>query len=308
MPIRVQQMLRRIAVGAILSWLTLAVVACAGLTSTPAPAPTPASIPSSTPTQARLSAPGGFEVAQLGIDPAEVNPGQEIRITAQVTNTGDEEESYTAELSINNIAEAVREEVLPAGGTQTLSFLVSKDIPGTYEVALGGLAGQFVVVKPAELTPTSNGKAVSPELTVAPDFTGIDVVTNETVSLGQFRGSVVLINFVNYGCSRSLSQIVSAQLLVIRDVAKERDDFVPLSIFCGCCPRDVLRDFTEQNGLTWPWIRGTANSTVPQYVGYLIEYGYPTLVFIDKHQYVREVTGYCDFFTLSAKIDETSQY
>lgn len=301
-------MLRRAAMGAILSWVTLAVVACAALSSTPAAAPTPMPTPASTPTQARPSASGGLEVAELTIEPAEVDPGQELRITARVTNAGDTEDIYTAELCINNVTEAVREEILPPGGTETLSFRLSKNIPGAYEVTLGGLTGEFVVVRPAELTPAGNHTVSTPELTVAPDFAGIDVVTNETVSLSQFEGSVVLLNFVNYGCSSSVNQIVSAQLLVIRDVARDRGDFVPLSIFCGCYPADSLRDFAVQNGLTWPWIRGTANSIAPQYVDYLVEYGYPTLVFIDRHQHITEVTGYCDFFTLGTKIDETSRY
>ena len=140
---------------------------------------------------------------------------------------------------------------------------------------------------------------------IAPGFTGIDVVTNEMISLDQFKGSTILLNFVNYGCSTSLNQIVSAQLMVIRDLRKQRDDFIPISIFCGCCPPDVLRQFATQNGLTWPWILDTDYSIVQNYYPYLRENGYPTLIFIDKNQNISEVTGYCDFFTLTTKIDET---
>jgi len=155
-----------------------------------------------------------------------------------------------------------------------------------------------VVVEPDE--------TITPFPTTAPDFIGVDVVTNKTISLSQFSGSIVLLNFVNYGCSSSLNQIVSAQLLAIKDLREQRDDFIPLSIFCGCCPPDVLREFAQQNDLTWPWILDTDNSIVTQYTSYLREYGYPTLIFIDGEQQIREVTGYCDISTLNVKIDEIS--
>jgi len=82
---------------------------------------------------------------------------------------------------------------------------------------------------------------------------------------------------------------------------------MPLSVFCGCCPPNVLRDFAEQNELTWPWILDTDNSIVRKYAPHLREYGYPTLIFIDKEQTIREVTGYIDVSTLTMKIDEVSQ-
>jgi len=141
----------------------------------------------------------------------------------------------------------------------------------------------------------------------APDFTAVDVVTGETISLGQFNGSTILLNFVNYGCNPSTNKIVGAQLLAIRELREQRDDFVPISVFCGCCPIDVLRDFAKQNELTWPWILDTDYSIVREYTRHLRKYGYPTLIFIDKEQQIREVSGYCDVSTLAVKIDQTSQ-
>ena len=299
-------MLRKIAIGALLASLMLISVACSSPTSTLAPPlpPTPAPAP----TQAPPATPTDFQFAELEIDPAEANPGEKIIVTAKITNPRATEDSYTARLIINDTTEAMIKVDLPAGETQTLSFSVSRDIPGPYQVTIGELTGQFVVVKPIELTSTSNTETTTPELIKAPDFTCTDVVTNETISLAQFEGSVILLNFVNYGCSSRLNQIVSAQLLVIRDLAKCRDDFVPVSIFCGCCPADGLRNFAKQNELTWPWVLDTADSIVPQYADYLIECGYPTLIFIDKEQTIRGATSYCDFFTLDEKIDEILEY
>lgn len=283
--------------------LTLSLVACAGPTSAPASTPTPE--PNPTPSRT----PAVFQVTQLTVNPPEVNPGVDVIITAKVTNTGQTDGDYTAELRIESVNTAslpaffYSEKVtIAAGASQLVSVLACRSKPGIYKVIWGELTGEFTVVRPTE---PSSPKITAPNPSTAPDFTGVDVVTNATISLSQFKGSTVLLNFVNYGCDPSVNQIVGAQLLAIRELMEQRDDFTPLSIFCGCCPPDTLRSFAKENGLTWPWILDTDNSIVRQYVSYLREYGYPTLIFIDKGQYIREVSGYCDVPTLSVKIDET---
>ena len=139
--------------------------------------------------------------------------------------------------------------------------------------------------------------------TKAPDFTGVDVMTGQTVTLSQFRGKPVLLNFVNYGCSTSLNNLVSAQLLAIRQVYPQRSDFVPVSIFCGCCPAAALRQFATNNNLNWPWVLDSANSIIPAYSEYLWQFGYPTLVFVDNEGTVREVTGAVSQIDLGSKLD-----
>jgi len=273
---------------------TSSFVACSGLTSTSTLTP---------------PAPSAFLTAELAINPAEVNPGVEVIITAQVTNIDDTEGTYTAGLIINDVTVETMEVTMAAGESRPLSFVGPMASPGTYKVTWAELVGEFLaprltgefVVLEDELAELSDSR------TTATDFTAVDVVTGETISLGQFSGSTVLLNFVNYGCSSSLNQVVSAQLLAIKELREQRHDFMPVSVFCGCCPPDVLREFAEQNDLTWPWILDTDNSIVRQYARYLRKYGYPTLIFIDKEQNIREVTGYIDISTLSVKIDQTSQ-
>jgi len=55
--------------------------------------------------------------------------------------------------------------------------------------------------------------------------------------------------------------------------------------------------------LTWSWILDTDYSIVRDYVSYLSKYGYPTLIFIDQEQYVREIAGYSDLSVLSNELD-----
>ena len=117
-----------------------------------------------TPSLTQPPAPAAFQTAALAINPAELNPGQELSITAMVTNTGDIKGSYMAELKINDTTEQAMELTVVAGETQALSFLVSKDTPGIYEVTLGGLTGQFEVVEPVTL-PQSRSPTIADSTT-----------------------------------------------------------------------------------------------------------------------------------------------
>jgi uncharacterized C2H2 Zn-finger protein len=139
----------------------------------------------------------------------------------------------------------------------------------------------------------------------APEFSGTDVLTGRSVSLISFRGSLVLLNFVNYGCDPQLNQIVSAQLLAVKELWSERrNDFEPLSVFCGCCPEDTLKTFAEQNELTWTWILDSDYSIIKLYIDYVSAYSYPTLIFIDVDGDVRDATGFLEKSELSSKIDQ----
>ena len=141
-------------------------------------------------------------------------------------------------------------------------------------------------------------------LTYAPDFSAVDIVTGETISLNNFRKSIVILNFVNYGCNSRTNEIVSAQLMNIKSLEGQLDDFTTISVFCGCCPVDTLRDFAIENGLSWPWILDSDNSIIQNYTNYVREYGYPTLVFINKDQYIFEYGGYYDTSALTTTINE----
>ncbi len=137
----------------------------------------------------------------------------------------------------------------------------------------------------------------------APAFTAVDVMTGQSVSLDQFKGKTVLLNFVNYGCSTSINQAVSAQLLAVRTLTQQRSDFIPVSVFCGCCPVQTLKQFAESNGLKWPWLLDADNSIITKYGDYVGQYGYPTLVFVDKDQIIRDASGPLGIAELGNRLD-----
>lgn len=250
----------------------------------------------------------GFKTTDLSINPAEVYPGVEVIITAQVTNTGNNEAIYVAGLRLDDKTVDTEEVTFSAGASQPVSFTGSIGASGTYQVTWAERVGEFLVPRlTGELVVVGDEPLDSIYTNIAaPDFTAIDVVSGESISLSQFSGSTILLNFVNYGCNPSTNEVVGAQLLAIRELREQRDDFVPISVFCGCCPIDVLRDFAEENKLSWPWILDSDYSIVQEYALHLRKYGYPTLVFIDKKQLIREVTGYCDVSALETNIEQTA--
>ena len=92
--------------------------------------------------------PPDFILANLEINPGEVNVGENVVITAIISNFGGSQGSYTAELKIDGITNQSEKLIMSAGTNYILVFKVSKGLSGTYQVALGDLTGQFVVKEP----------------------------------------------------------------------------------------------------------------------------------------------------------------
>lgn len=101
--------------------------------------------------------PAAFNVRDLAVSPVKVNKGEEVRIIANVINTGSSTGPYTAELKINNAIVASKTLDIPAGAIQTLNFVVPTGSAGTYEAVFGDLKGTFTVTDiPANVIQASN--------------------------------------------------------------------------------------------------------------------------------------------------------
>jgi uncharacterized membrane protein len=89
--------------------------------------------------------PAEFTVSDLEAGPTEVEVGEEVTISATVTNTGEGEGFYNVVLKINGVAED-DETVLLAGGASTIvEFRVVKEAAGMYSVEVDGLDSTFTV-------------------------------------------------------------------------------------------------------------------------------------------------------------------
>jgi len=89
-----------------------------------------------------------FRVTNLKVSPAEVSPDGEVTVSVLVTNVGREAGSYDVVLKINGAIEKVKTVTLGGGESTDVIFKVSKNNPGTYDVEIAGLKGEFRVKKP----------------------------------------------------------------------------------------------------------------------------------------------------------------
>jgi hypothetical protein len=89
--------------------------------------------------------PATFTVSNLVIVPERAKQGENIVISAIVTNNGELPGNYNAILKLKGAVESTEEIDLGPGETRKVSFKIAKTTPGFYNVELEGLNGRFVV-------------------------------------------------------------------------------------------------------------------------------------------------------------------
>jgi len=91
-------------------------------------------------------APASMSMSYLLIDPLQVVPGQQVKVSANVCNSGEERGSVTATLMVNGSAEQSQSVAVSGGSCKEVVFIVTKVVPGTYQVSVNGMQGQFSVL------------------------------------------------------------------------------------------------------------------------------------------------------------------
>jgi hypothetical protein len=90
-----------------------------------------------------------FTAADLVIDPGKIKTGKSATVSVTVANSSIVSGTYKVMLKLNGEeADSVSIVLLP-GASETVSFSVTKDVAGSYEVEVNGLTGNLVVSKPA---------------------------------------------------------------------------------------------------------------------------------------------------------------
>lgn len=94
-----------------------------------------------------VAAQDNLKVGTLTITPESksVKEGETVTITAEVSNTGDTEETYTLDLKVNDEVKDTKTIKLQSKENQTVSFDVKAGTPGDYIVDLGGQTDYFTV-------------------------------------------------------------------------------------------------------------------------------------------------------------------
>lgn len=98
--------------------------------------------------------PARMSVSYLHIDPLQVVPGQEVTVSASVCNQGEENGTRTATLLVNGEAVESQSVGVSGGSCKQVTFRLARAVPGTYQVAVDGMQGQFSVLAPRTVTRT----------------------------------------------------------------------------------------------------------------------------------------------------------
>jgi len=99
-------------------------------------------------TVSRLPPTGKFQLTNLSVSPATVQPGAAVTISVKVTNIGIETAAYTATLKIDGATDATTTVTLEPEKSQTVTWTVSRTVVKTYSVTVDNLSGSFTVQKP----------------------------------------------------------------------------------------------------------------------------------------------------------------
>jgi hypothetical protein len=132
-----------------------------------------------------------FTVTDLAINPLEAEVFEPITIRVNLTNVGDLEGTYMANLTINNKPEDNQTIVLPGRNSTIVEFTAIKEIEGNYTVEIGGLFGSFNLKAPS---PTSSNIGLS-KLVVTPYEGWVDepiTVTVTATNLGAEQESLAV--------------------------------------------------------------------------------------------------------------------
>ena len=91
--------------------------------------------------------PAEFEVSALNISPAEVVSGEPTTVAVDVENIGGSEGIYTATLKIDGVEMETKEVTVAAGTKGTVTFRITKEAAGSYQIGVNGLTGTLKVSK-----------------------------------------------------------------------------------------------------------------------------------------------------------------
>jgi len=89
--------------------------------------------------------PANFSVTSLDLSNEQVEPGQEVLVAVNVTNIGGYDGSYTLNLTINGAVEQTKTVTLASLASDTVTFTVTKEEPGSYTISVDGLTKEFSV-------------------------------------------------------------------------------------------------------------------------------------------------------------------
>ena len=92
-----------------------------------------------------LGLPATFVTGDWDISLTDIDTGEQVAISFSVANVGDLAGSYQISLEINGEVDETKEGTLGAGASKELTFTITMEDAGTYQVTIDGLAFSFTL-------------------------------------------------------------------------------------------------------------------------------------------------------------------
>ena len=121
------------------------------------------------------------EVVSPPVEPVEVVSNETVIISVSVANTGGSQGSYNVVLNINGMQEEVESVTIAADASESVTFSVTREDAGTYEVSIDGLSGSFTVLLAGVTFPDGNLEAAIRDALGKP--AGEDITAAELLNL-----------------------------------------------------------------------------------------------------------------------------
>jgi len=96
--------------------------------------------------KSRKSLPRGLTISNLDILPERVIAGNEVGIIVSLKNISEQPVGHRLDLVINGEIRDAADIMLDAGKKDEITFLITAEVPGEYNIDLGGQHGRFIVV------------------------------------------------------------------------------------------------------------------------------------------------------------------
>ena len=90
--------------------------------------------------------PADISVTEMSLSPKEIAPGDTVTVMVLLVNKGQEQGTMEVAVLINGEIDQYREIIVPGLSTEPVTFGVSRSMPGSYTVLVGGLTETFRVI------------------------------------------------------------------------------------------------------------------------------------------------------------------
>jgi len=92
--------------------------------------------------------PASVSTCYMALGAYQVLPGQAVQVSVNVCNSGEAKGTQSVVLSVNGAAEQSQTVAVSGGSCKTVVFTVARSVPGTYDIDVNGMHGQFTVLAP----------------------------------------------------------------------------------------------------------------------------------------------------------------